>query len=167
MALAGLLEIADREFQAIQDADETLTAQAKSAVVAGHLNEVEITPSALKAYLDKRLGPDGRVSEFSYEWTARLLLGLGFRTLQQVDDCVKSYDDDRLSRVIDGNRQGQVTRFEYMLMAGMGNRYLQRHPWSTEPWFDQVRTQRLRKLMEAGIPIGTFDPKPEPEKAAP
>ena len=167
MALAGLLEIADREFQAIQDADQDLTAQAKSAVVAGQLDEVEITPSSLKAYLDKKLGPDGRVSEFSYEWTARLLLGLGFRTLQQVDDCIKSYDDDRLSRVIDGYRQGQATRFEYMLMAGMGNKYLQRHLWAGEPWLDQVRTQRLKTLMDAGIPIGHFDPRQQPEKATP
>jgi putative GTP pyrophosphokinase len=83
MSLAGLLEIADREFQAIQDADRDLTKRAESLISAGELQEVEITPSALKAYLDKTLGSDGRMSDFSYDWTVRLLLRLGFTSLDQ------------------------------------------------------------------------------------
>ncbi len=65
MALAGMLEIADREFQGIQHADIRLTAEARSRVEAGQLNDVEITPDALKAFLDQRIGPDGRISEYS------------------------------------------------------------------------------------------------------
>jgi len=56
MSLAGLLEIADREFQAIQDADRELNSRAESLISAGELQTVEITPGALKAYLDKRIG---------------------------------------------------------------------------------------------------------------
>ena len=74
MSLAGLLEIADREFQAIQDADRDLAQRAQTLISAGNLSSVEITPASLKAYLDKTLGPDGRMSDFSYDWTARLLL---------------------------------------------------------------------------------------------
>ena len=89
---------------------------------------------ALKAFLDKRLGPDGRISEFSYDWTARLLKKLGFRTLQQVEECIRGYDDDRLSRIAAGGRQGQTARFEYMLLAGMGDNFVTRHLFAAEPW---------------------------------
>ena len=124
MALAGMLEIADREFQAIQDADKQLTQEARSRVAGGQLSQVEITPDALKAFLDKKLGADGRMSEFSYDWTARLLKRLGFRTLEQVERCINGYDDDRLSRIAIGSRLGQTARFEYMLLAGMGEHYI-------------------------------------------
>ena len=99
MSLAGLLEIADREFQAIQDADRDLAQRAQTLISAGNLSSVEITPASLKAYLDKTLGPDGRMSDFSYDWTARLLLHPGFRSLEAVNEAIKDYDDDQLSRI--------------------------------------------------------------------
>jgi hypothetical protein len=40
-----------------------MTLQARTRVEEGQLNEVEITPDALKAYLDKQLGPDGPEEE--------------------------------------------------------------------------------------------------------
>jgi putative GTP pyrophosphokinase len=158
MSLAGLLEMADREFQAVQDADRDLTNRAQNLISAGELKKVEITPSALKAYLDKTLGPDGRMSDFSYDWTVRLLLQLGFTSLDQVDQCIKGYNDDQLSRLIDGTRQGQLTRFEYMLLAGMGERFIGRHPWQSEVWFQPRRHLALKKLTEHGIHTGWFDP---------
>ncbi|WP_441293061.1 hypothetical protein ACSRUE_06010 [Sorangium sp. KYC3313] len=66
MSIAGMLEIADREFQAIQDADRILTDEARSRVEEGQLDQVEVTPDSVKAFLDKRLGRDGRISDFSY-----------------------------------------------------------------------------------------------------
>lgn len=159
MSLAGLLEIADREFQAIQDADRELTVRAETLVSAGKLATVEVTASSLKAYLDKVLGTDGRMSDFSYDWIARLLLRLGFTSLEQVDQCVSRYDDDKLSRLVDGTRQGQITRFEYMLLAGMGNKFIQRHPWQHEPWFGPRWQGILDKLSSAGIAIGWYDPQ--------
>ena len=158
MSLAGLLEIADREFQAIQDADRDLTTRATDLVSAGQLQTVEITPSALKSYLDKKLGPDGRMSEFSYDWTVRLLLRLGFSSLEQVDQCIRPYDDDRLNRLIDRTRQGQLTRFEYMLLAGMGETFISRHPWSTAEWFSTRPREMLKTFATMGIDIGRFDP---------
>src|SRR5438309_774277 len=41
MSLAGMLEIADREFQAIQDADKRLTEEARASVEGGQLGKVE------------------------------------------------------------------------------------------------------------------------------
>jgi putative GTP pyrophosphokinase len=79
VALAGMLEIADREFQAIDDTNRTLEDTAKQKVETGELSGVEITPKALKLFLDRTFGPDGRMSDWSYDWTARLLMSLGFR----------------------------------------------------------------------------------------
>ncbi|MGO9242184.1 MAG: GTP pyrophosphokinase family protein [Bryobacteraceae bacterium] len=158
MALAGLFEIADREFQAIQDADTRLTTEARSNVEAGELGKVEITPDALKAFLDRRLGPDGRMSEFSYDWTARMLRKLGFRTLQQVETCIRDYDHDDLSRLVAGSRQGQTTRFEYMLLAGMGENWLRSHPFAVEPWWAPRQQERLEKMRARGVKTRSYNP---------
>ena len=124
MALAGLLELADREFQAIQDADRDLTQQVASKITRGELEDIEITSASLRSYLDRKLGSDGRVSDFSFDCTARTLMRIGFTSLQQINLCIGDYNDDQLSRIIDGNRQGQLTRFEYMILAGMGANFL-------------------------------------------
>ena len=166
MALAGLLEIADREFQAIQDADKRLTQEARSRVAGGHLETVEITPDALKAFLDKRLGPDGRISEFSYNWTAKLLRRLGFRTLEQVERCIRPYDDDGVSRAATGGRPGQTSRFEDMLLAGMGERFIARHSYALEPWWGLMAQQRLERLKLHRIPIGDYDPQNDADVTA-
>ncbi len=158
MSLAGMLEIADREFQGIQDADKTLTKEARSRVEGGQLGQVEITPDALRAFLDKRLGPDGRISDFSYDWTARFLKKLGFRTLEQVEKCIRGYDDDRLSRVASHSRHGQTTRFEYMLLAGMGESYIRRHPFVGESWYGRADRDRLDRFKAGGIEIRGYDP---------
>lgn len=158
MSLAGLLEIADREFQAIQDADRDLTVRAATLISSGDFSAVEITPNSLKAYLDKTLGADGRMSEFSYDWTARLLLRLGFTSLDQVNEAVKQYDDDKLSRIAEGARQGQLSRFECVLLAAMGEHFIQRHPWSANDWFQISRRKFLGRFQENSIATGWFDP---------
>lgn len=166
MSLAGMLEIADREFQAIQDADKRLTQEARSRVEGGQLGEVEITPDALKAFLDKRLGPDGRISDFSYDWTARLLKRLGFRTLEQVERCIRPYDDNSLSRIASGGRQGQTTRFEFMLLAGMGENFIRRHPWAGHEWYERLAGSHLERLRGQGVDINDYDPLAEAPSAA-
>jgi hypothetical protein len=157
-ALAGLLEIADREFQAIQDEDERLTVEARSRVNEGQLGGVEITPDAVRAFLDKNLGSDYRIAGYSYEWTARLLKRLGFTTLQQVEECIRGYDDDELSRIARGGRQGQTTRFEHMLLAGMGEKYIERHVFTKFPWFPEPQRKLLTRFADKGIEIGAYDP---------
>lgn len=92
MTLAGLLEIADREFQAIEDDDIRLRAEARKSVAEGRLDDVEITGDALKAYLDKKLGPDGRMADWSYSYTTRLLRDLGFRDLSEVDTAISGFE---------------------------------------------------------------------------
>lgn len=158
MSLAGMLEIADREFQAIQDEDERLRQLARRSVQEGRLEEVEITPDALRTYLDKKLGPDGRMTEFSYQFTARLLRTLGFTDFQQIDECIGRYDDDYLSRVVWSTRQGQITRFEFMVLAGMGDNYVKFHMWRNEEWYVRESEKKLSKFHDAGVPVGSYLP---------
>jgi ppGpp synthetase/RelA/SpoT-type nucleotidyltranferase len=158
IALAGLLEIADREFQSLQDEDEQLRQQARQSVQTGELSTVEITPDALKSYLDRRLGSDGRMTPWSYEFTARILRKLGFETLSELDECIDGYDDDKVSRAIWGARQGQLSRFEDTVLASMGNFFIDRHPWTRDAeWANRLKS-RLERLRTFGIKIGSFTP---------
>ena len=158
MSLAGLLEIADREFQAIQDEDDRLRAEARKSVEEGTLEKVEITPDALKAYLDKKLGADGRMSEWSYQWTAQTLHRLGFVDFKEIEECVSAYDDDELSRIRWGTRQGQLTRFEYLLLASLGENYIRFHQWKDQEWFISSIQKNLEMFREAGIAVGSYLP---------
>jgi putative GTP pyrophosphokinase len=161
MSLAGMLEIADREFQGIQDDDEDLRKTARASVREGRLEDVEITPDALKTYLDARLGADGRMSEFSYQFTAGVLRQMGFRTLRQVDEALGGYNDDVVSRAIRKSRYGQLTRFEDTLLAAMGETFILRHRWGVEPWFISSSLRGLESLQLAGVPIGSYRPTPD------
>lgn len=160
MSLAGMLEIADREFQAVQDEDEMLRQAARASVLAGRLQDVEITPDALKAFLDTRLGPDGRMSDFSYQFTAEVLRQIGFGNLHQVDEGITGYNDDIVSRTIWNSRRGQISRFEDCLLAGMGEEYILRHRWAVEPWFIKLCLESLSKLEAARIPLRSYRPTP-------
>jgi putative GTP pyrophosphokinase len=159
MSLAGMLEIGDREFQAIQDEDESMRKSARQSVQQGALDNVEITPDALRAYLDRKLGPDGRMNDFSYEYLARQLRTLGFNNLREVDECVAGFDDDRLSRYVWGARQGQIERFDLMLQAGMGRNYEKFHPHRTAgDWFAPLCERALAAFQQHGIKVGSYIP---------
>ena len=157
MALAGMLEIADREFQAIQDEDETLTSEVRSSVEQGQYERVEITANALRSYLDNKLGPDGRVADFSYELMAQTLRRLGFISFEQVEECIAGYDDDQLSRIEWGGRQGPIWRFQSMLLAGMGETFVERSA-DTLPW-KRILEQTLQKFNENEIQVRNYDPQ--------
>jgi len=164
MTLAGMLEIADREFQALENEDTRLREEARQSVAAGRLAEVEITPDALKSYLDKKLGPDGRMTDFSYRWQARLLRQLGFTDLRQVDAALSGYDDDELSRIVYFGRQGQLTRLDTVLLAAMGEEFIRRHPFTRSDldWWPNAESRRLDRLREGGVEIGDFRPEAHP-----
>ena len=162
MALAGMLEIGDREFQSIHDENLELKKQNRESVSVGRFDEVEITADALKAYLDKKFGSDGRMTDFSYAYVARLLKKIGFQNLQQVDESVRGYDNDKISRVIwDGIRQGQLSRFEDTILAALGDEIIKSHPYCTntesnnEVWIEVFKT-RLSLLNNAGIDTGKY-----------
>jgi putative GTP pyrophosphokinase len=158
MALAGMLEIADREFQAIQCADKEIIDTAREKVASGDLIGVEITPLSLKQFLDKKLGPDARISEWAYDWETRLVKTLGFTDLKQIETAIAKYDDNQLSIAAYGNRQGQRTRFELALLAALGERFIDRHPWRTTEWFAPRYREFLKRFLDNGIGTSTYDP---------
>jgi ppGpp synthetase/RelA/SpoT-type nucleotidyltranferase len=166
-ALAGLIEIADREFQAIEDADRVLRAEARRNVDLGHLDQVEITGDSLRVYLNRRYGADGRMSDFSYQWTARLLLKLGFQNLAEVNECIEGWDDSQLSRIVYGSRQGQLTRFELVLLASMGENFILAHRFVEDPdsaaWYIPLEMGRLKKIKDSGLEVGEYRPAGYPE----
>ena len=157
-ALAGLLEIADREFQAVQAEDERLRQQARRSVAQGRLEEVEITRDALKAYLDKKLGPDGRMPSASYDWTAKMLRRLGFRNFGKIEEAIGRYDHDEVSRTVYGTRQGQLTRFEDMILAAMGQGFIDSHEWAQQGWWRNWKQSHLQRMRNKGVPIGSYAP---------
>jgi putative GTP pyrophosphokinase len=166
VALAGMLEIADREFQAIDDANRTLEDTAKQKVETGNLSGVEITPKALKLFLDRKFGPDGRMSDWSYDWTARLLMSLGFRDLREVEEAIAPYDGHKLSMTRYGSRQGQITRFELMVLVALGEQWIDRHPWQDDEWVTR-RRNTIDQFRNAGIETGTYKIEHPPQPFSP
>ncbi|WP_276371813.1 hypothetical protein [Chryseolinea sp. H1M3-3] len=161
MALAGMLEIGDREFQSIHDENLELKLQNRESVDKGRLDKVEITADALKAYLDKEFGTDGRMTDFSYDYTASRLVQLGFKDLKEVDQCIKGYDNDKISRIIWNARQGQLSRFDDTILAALGEEIIKRHPYCatdnahSQFWIELFQ-KRLSRLNENGIKTGNF-----------
>jgi putative GTP pyrophosphokinase len=163
VALAGMLEIADREFQAIDDANRTLEDTAKEKVETGDLSGAEITPKALKLFLDRKLGPDGRMSSWSYDWTAGLLKSLGFRDLEEVEAAIALYDGHQLSMIRYGSRQGQLGRFELMVQVALGDQWVERHPWREEHWLIR-RRESLDRFRKARIQTDTYRIEHPPQR---
>jgi hypothetical protein len=88
-----------------------------------------------------------------------LLKELGFRDLQQVETAISRYNDDILCEVAIGSRQGQVYRFELMLLAALGKHYIERHPLGPEWWLCSEGATILKKFQNNGIPTSVYDPK--------
>ncbi len=158
ISLAGLLELADREFQAIHDEDKSLRQAARMSVKEGRLENVEITPDALKAYLDRKLRPDRRMTDISYDWAARMLRSLGFSNFRQIDECIADYDDDYLSRLAWGERQGQVLRFETQLLAGMGAYFIDNHSLAVDSGWMRTWRDILNRFIKEEVKIKNYRP---------
>jgi ppGpp synthetase/RelA/SpoT-type nucleotidyltranferase len=167
-SLAGLIEIADREFQAIEAEDRAIREDARRNVSAGRLDMIEITPDSIQVYLDAKYGADGRMREWGYGWTAKLLRRLGFTNLAQVNECIRGYDDDSISRQAWGSRMGQLTRFELVLLASMGDYFIRAHPWARSSGMRGYALGQLRlldRMRKAGVPVGSYRPPAFPDDA--
>ena len=119
---------------------------------------MEITPDALKTYLDKKLGSDKRMTNMSYDWTTRLILRFGFKNFKQIDDCIADYNDDYISRLVWGERQGQVLRFETLLLAGMGQHYMKLHPLNVDSIWVRTWKGVMIRLTKGEIEIKNYLP---------
>jgi putative GTP pyrophosphokinase len=66
--------------------------------------------------------------------------------------------NDKISRLIWGARQGQLSRFEDTVLASMGEFFIDRHPWARDTeWVERFKT-RLAKLAKGGMKIGAYVP---------
>lgn len=159
MAVAGMLEIVDREFQAIQDEVRLTRRAATESVEKGRLDRAALTADTLRSYLDGRLGTDRRLGDSNYEAWVRVLRELGFTSLSQLDDCIEDLDDTAISRAIWGSRKGQRERFEGLLLAGMGAYYIDHHPSRDLDHFVELRRRWLDRLQEHGGPVRSYRPR--------
>lgn len=157
MALAGMLEIADREFQEIQYEDEQIKKQARTLVEEGEFKQVEITADALRSYLDSRIGPDAYADDALYERMARLVRRLRFTTIDQVHACIEGYDGDQLSRIVRRGRRDPLSQLENMLLAGMGSIFVDRR--TNIPGIKENLNRNLERYQENEISIGHYDPR--------
>jgi ppGpp synthetase/RelA/SpoT-type nucleotidyltranferase len=157
-ALAGLIEIADREFQAIANENLAIRAQASIDIDTGRLDQVEITRDALKEYLDKKFGTDGNIREIRYDYAVRMLLALGFTNLSEVDECISSYDANAVGWAICGTQLGQLSRFNWVLLAGMGEYYILAHPYFPGGFLKS----NLGRIRQHGIEPGNYRPNAYP-----
>lgn len=154
ITLAGLLEIADREFQEIQNADARIRAEAQEAVESGDLEDVEVTADALRAYLERRYGPDDSTKEWAYEYEARQLRRIGFQDLDQLEAAIAPYDDVRLNQVLTKGRKGQIARLDAILLASLGELYIDRHQLGAYQWYRTEAESHLAELRAAGVETG-------------
>jgi len=163
LSLAGLLEIADREFQSIHDEKIDLQKSSLQLLAEGKLNRVDITAETLKFYLDTHFGSDGRVTTYSYIIASKRLKDIGFNTIEQIDKCINLYDSDNISRIIwNGFRQGQIARFEDTILAALGENFLKKDPYCTEVssngfFWKNIYKNRLKKLIENQIDVGKYN----------
>jgi hypothetical protein len=58
-----------------------------------------------------------------------------------------------------GGRGGQVSRFEVLLAASMGENFLKNHPWSEHQWYRDIVQRWWEKLRKAGFTVGSYQPK--------
>jgi ppGpp synthetase/RelA/SpoT-type nucleotidyltranferase len=158
MAVAGMLEIADHQFQTMQDEVRRRRRAATESIEEGRLDRAELTSETLRSYLKGRLGDDRRVGDTNYESWVRVLRVLGFTTLLQLDDCIRGLDADAISRNIWGSRRPQLQRFEGLLLAGMGDYYIEHHPSHALDHFVELRRRWLDRLREHGGPVRGYRP---------
>jgi putative GTP pyrophosphokinase len=165
MALAGLIEIADREFQSIQSDNEIIKEQSRISVNSGKLQNVEITKDSMRVYLNKKFREElEHEDDSSYDQAASMLIYIGFKDLQQVDDCIKNYYDSKeFNKFIWMKGQSQLRILDDLLLVGMGDAFIKRHPWTNPNYYNshywsKAFTQLLSLLRKTEITIGNYIP---------
>ena len=108
-----------------------------------------------------RLGTEVRAVATPQQFTLNVgvLRELRFTSLQQVDDCIDELDDAAISKAIWGSRRGQLARFEGLLLAGMGEYYIDHHPSRGIPHFVEIRRRWLDRLKEHSVSVHSYRPR--------
>jgi len=146
--LAGLLEIADREFETIQQEDERLRREAEEQIAADNPEGVPITGPNLQLFLDKHMNPDARVSPWLYTFIARIAMAMGFKTLDELVPVMGAFDEHFAASHQWRSRPSPPSVLECMLFQYAPDRYLASHPWGNDAWFQEKYVRLARLLAE-------------------
>ena len=153
-SLAGLLEIADREFQAITNEERQRRAELRAKIDAKKAAEAAITVENLRFLLEKEIGADQRVSAGFWEWIARLARTLGVGTIGDAEAVIRNFDWKAAAAAQWHARPSPPGVFDAMLLQFMGEKYLEQHPWRKERWFNESVKSALAKLRAFGVEPG-------------
>lgn len=159
-SLAGMLEIGDDEIQRIVDDSNERGKRIKTAV-EGHadLSRFELTAKSLEILLIARFGNDklkGSVARNSYIAAAQLLReSYGIHMLGQLDEILERWEDKRylISKALSGSANpAHFRRIEEILLAHLGEDFIQRHPKSlSDPDWVPYMQRQLVALRRAGL----------------
>jgi len=139
---AGLLELADQEFETIrQRLQQGLRATAPDR--AG--DDPRISPRELAAFLAGQYADAGWSRTDHYAWISGLLLELGIVSLDELGEVLRSVDSEALNERM-GYRYppGAVRRLDDTLLAAYGDRYLALHGNDHRVPLLEARLARLR-----------------------
>ncbi len=76
---------------------------------------------------------------------------------------LEEYPYSNGERLFAGMRELPGRRIVPSELAGMGENYVHRHRWSSEPWFVDSGQRALAGLRSTGVPTGTYAPSCEEE----
>jgi putative GTP pyrophosphokinase len=123
---AGLLELADREFEAIRD--RLQAGLGDSSVGAGDALDPRISAQELATFLAGRYSSAGWSRTDHYEWISGLLLELGIASLDELSATLRDVDSAAVTAAM-GYRYppGAVRRLDDDLLSRFGDAYVALH----------------------------------------
>lgn len=146
--LAGLLEIADREFQIIRNEEVRIREGIRNTIVTSPASDVPITGDAIQILLDHELGSDARLSEWSYNWIANIAIELGLKTIADIRKSITKFDWDIGRRFLWRTKPSPPSVLHEMLFLDLEEHFIEKHPWANEKWFTESRIQKLKVIRD-------------------
>ncbi|MEN5361924.1 hypothetical protein [Brevundimonas intermedia] len=125
------------------------------------INDI-VDPHSLKSFLERRIGVDYRIGKFRYAELAKILRDMGFYDIESIERVIRHQNDDNLSHIATGNRQGQINRFEFALLAALGEEFFVRYPFRPdEEWLHSYYRNILDRFVASGVAVGTGIAQPD------
>ena len=123
---AGLLELADREFEAIRD--RLQAGLGDSDVDGGDEHDPRISSQELATFLAGRYSSAGWSRTEHYEWISGLLLELGIASLDELSSTLRDVDSAAVTAAMDYRYPpGAVRRLDDDLLSRFGDAYVALH----------------------------------------
>jgi len=137
---AGLLELADEEFEAIRERLRGTTTEPEETAP----DDPRIDPGELAAFLAGQYADAGWSRTDHYAWISGLLLELGITSLHELADVVRGSGEDLNARMGYRYPPGAVRRLDDALLATYGERYIALHGNAHRVDLLRARLEKLR-----------------------